>query len=364
MSELNVTYKLNGEYKIYIEKDYSKIPEYLKRFDNLGKKALIITDDNVRPLYADSVSDILTKTFETVDIFEIKSGEESKSLAVASELYDFLLKEKYHRNDVIVALGGGVIGDLSGYVAATFLRGMNLIMLPTTLLSMTDSSIGGKCGVNLDSYKNMVGSFKMPIMIYSSVKVLNSLDNRQFASGMAEVLKSALIKNASFYEWLIMNFNEINDKDEDTLIEVIEQTDKIKAAVVMTDPFEKGDRKLLNFGHTLGHAIEKYFDFRMTHGECVTLGMICASHIAYKRQLLSMEEFYEIRDMFVPFDLPISTDSFDIDTVIELTSSDKKAFAHTIDFIVLKKIGKAVIVNDVTKEEMKEALKSLIVEWD
>lgn len=364
MSEISVTYKQSGDYKIFIEKDYSKLSEAVNGYENLGSKVLIITDSNVKELYYETVKSIISDTFETVDIFTVPASEDSKSLKYVSMVYDFLLNNKYHRNDTIIALGGGVIGDLSGFVASTYLRGMNLIMLPTTLLSMSDSSIGGKCGVNLDSYKNMVGAFKMPLFIYSAVSSLKSLDNRQFSSGMAEVLKSALIKNASFYEWLIMNFNEINERDEDTLIEVIEQTDKIKTAVVVSDPFEKGDRKLLNFGHTLGHAIEKYYEFGRTHGECITLGMICASYIAYKRQLLSMEEFYEIRDMFVPFDLPISTDSFDIDRIIELTASDKKASGNTIDFILLKKIGKAVIVKDVTKEEMKDSLQSLIVEWD
>ena len=275
------------------------------------------------------------------------------------EIYKFLIENHFNRKDLLIALGGGVVGDLTGYTAATYLRGIEFIQIPTTLLSQADSSIGGKTGVDFDGYKNMVGAFYMPKLVYMNIATLQSLSDRQFYSGFAEVMKSALIKDGNFYEWLIDQMYEICERDVETLSEMVERSCTIKKLVVEKDPLEKGDRALLNFGHTIGHAIEKYMNFTMTHGECVALGCVAAAFISWKKNWLSMEEYYEIRDMFVPFYLPISIDNLDIEEVLRLTRSDKKAENGYIKFILLKKVGKALIDKTVTDDEIREALQEL-----
>ena len=275
------------------------------------------------------------------------------------EIYKFLIGNHFNRKDLLIALGGGVVGDLTGYTAATYLRGIEFIQIPTTLLSQADSSIGGKTGVDFDGYKNMVGAFYMPRLVYMNMETLQSLSDRQFYSGFAEVMKSALIKDGNFYEWLIDQMYEICERDVETLAEMVERSCMIKKLVVEKDPLEKGDRALLNFGHTIGHAIEKYMNFTMTHGECVALGCVAAAFISWKKNWLSMEEYYEIRDMFVPFYLPISIDNLDIEEVLQLTKSDKKAENGYIKFILLKKVGKALIDKTVTDDEIREALQEL-----
>ena len=271
-----------------------------------------------------------------------------------------MIENHFDRHDLVVALGGGVVGDMAGFASATYLRGIDFIQIPTTLLAQADSSIGGKTGVDFDEYKNMVGAFHMPRLVYMNISTLNSLSDRQYASGFAEVMKHGLIKDASFYSWLIENMYEIEDKDTDVVLEMVKRSCEIKKSVVEKDPTEKGDRALLNFGHTLGHAIEKAKGFTLTHGECVALGCVAAAFISWKKELIAMEEYYEIRDMFVPFNLPISVEDLEPSEVIKLTKSDKKADGDKIKFILLKKIGKAFIDTTVTEEEMNAALNEII----
>ena len=258
-----------------------------------------------------------------------------------------------------MALGGGVTGDLTGFVAATYLRGIDFVQIPTTLLAQADSSIGGKTGVDFDSYKNMVGAFKMPRLVYMNLSVLKTLEERQFYSGFAEVMKSAPIKDAPFYEWLIENMYEICEREPATLEEMVIRTCSIKKMVVEKDPTEQGDRALLNLGHTIGHAIEKAKNFELYHGECVALGTVAAAYISWKRDMISMEEYYEIRDMFVPFNLPISIDNIDPKEIVKLTKSDKKMESGTLRFVLLKGIGHAVTDTTVTEEEILKAVEEI-----
>jgi len=249
---------------------------------------------------------------------------------------------------------------MTGFAAATYLRGIDFVQIPTTLLAMVDSSVGGKTGVDFRQYKNMVGAFNMPRLVYMNLDVLQTLDDRQFYSGFAEAMKSALIKDAHFYEWQIENMYEICNREADAMKELVYRSCDIKRFIVEKDPTEKGDRALLNLGHTIGHAIEKYKNFTMTHGECVALGCIAAAYISWKREMLSMEEYYEIRDMFVPFNLPISVEDVDIEEILSFTKSDKKMDNNQIKFVLLKKIGKAVIDRTVTDDEIRAALKEII----
>ena len=366
MEEINVAFKTesNKPYNIYIDNSYDELKDKLVELYPNKVKACIVTDSNVAPLYLESVKDALSDVFSEIHDFTFEAGEQSKNLDVVSEAYEGLTESRFNRKDVLLALGGGVVGDMTGFIAATYMRGIDFVQIPTTLLSMVDSSIGGKTGVDFKQYKNMVGAFKMPRLVFINTSVLSTLPDVQFASGMAEILKAGLLKDGHFYEWTINNFVEINDKDQETLTNMIRKSVEIKKFIVEKDPFEQGDRALLNLGHTAGHAIEKYMNFKMSHGECVALGTIVAAFISYKREMLSMEDFYEIRDMFVPFNLPISLDEIDADEIVRLTKSDKKAENGFVKFILLKKIGKAVIAKDVTDDEIKNAVNELVVEWD
>jgi 3-dehydroquinate synthase len=359
-NRLTVNYQEKPCYDILFAKDFSLLADELISLGFENRKIGIVTDSNVEKLYAKDVENALSERFSTIFTFVIPAGEEHKNLEEISRIYEELIQKHFDRHDLLIALGGGVVGDMCGFTAATYLRGISFVQIPTTLLSQTDSSIGGKTGVDLNGYKNMVGAFYMPRLVYMNISTLKTLDERQYASGFAEVMKHGLIKDENFYTWLIDNLYEISDRDMDVLEEMIQRSCDIKRRVVEKDPTEKGDRALLNFGHTLGHAIEKYKNFEMFHGECVALGCVAAAFISYKRNLLSMEEYYEIRDMFVPFNLPISIEDVDKDEVIKLTKSDKKVDSDKIRFVLLKKIGKAFIDETVTEQEMRDALDEII----
>lgn len=357
---ISVNFQNEPCYDIVFTTDFSALGKEVEGLGFENRKIAVITDTNVEKLYAKEVEKALSEATDNVVIYSIPAGESNKNLDEIRKIYEFLLERHFDRHDLLVALGGGVVGDMCGFTAATYLRGVSFIQIPTTLLAQCDSSIGGKTGVDLGGVKNMVGAFYMPRLVYMNVSTLNSLDDRQYASGFAEVMKHGLIKDQNYYTWLIENMYEINDKDPEVLLEMVQRSCEIKKAVVEKDPTEKGDRALLNFGHTLGHAIEKYMNFEMLHGECVALGAVAAAFISWKRQLISMEEYYEIRDMFVPFNLPISIDSIDKDAVLDITKSDKKSDSDKIKFILLKKIGKAFIDDTVTRQEMADALDEII----
>ena len=285
-------------------------------------------------------------------------------MAREREAYRFLIEEKFDRKDLLIALGGGVVGDVTGFIAATYLRGVDFVQIPTTLLAQADSSIGGKTGVDFDGYKNMVGAFYMPKLVYMNIATLKTLDDRQFYNGFAEIMKHGLIKDGSFYEWLLDKMYEICDRDTDTLLEMVQRSCMVKKLVVEKDPTEKGDRALLNFGHTIGHAIEKSMNFTLMHGECVALGCVAAAYISWKHEWLSMEEYYEVRDMFVPFNLPISIEGIDPEEILALTKSDKKTEGTKIKFVLLKKVGKAVIDLNVTDDDIVNAVKEILYTED
>ncbi|MEI3199484.1 MAG: 3-dehydroquinate synthase [Lachnospiraceae bacterium] len=351
--------KYNGKqaYTIYLEDSFENLGEYLKELEPAKRKACIVSDSTVWGLYGEQVQKILEDSFETVISFVFPAGEASKTLDTVRKLYEVLIKAHFDRKDLLAALGGGVTGDLTGFAAATYLRGIDFIQIPTTLLAQVDSSIGGKTGVDFECYKNMVGAFHQPKMVYMNLSLLKSLTEEQFACGMGEILKHGLIKDAEYYEWCINNMFEIQERELPVLHKMIETSCRIKRQVVEKDPTEKGERALLNFGHTLGHALEKQMNFTLLHGQCVAVGYLMAAYISWKRELLSTEEFFEIRDMNVGFDLPISFIGPTAEEILENTRSDKKMEHGQIKFVLLKGIGKAFVDQTVTNEEMLAAIR-------
>ena len=347
-------------YHIELVHDFSMLPAFLQGLGyGRSQKICIVTDSNVAPLYARDVQDLLEKEFDTVILHTFEAGEHNKNLETVNSLYQTLIEQHFDRQDLLVALGGGVVGDLTGFAAATYLRGIDFIQMPTTLLSQVDSSIGGKTGVDFMQYKNMVGAFYQPKLVYMNLSVLQSLPSRQIISGMGEIIKHGLIKDAAYYEWLMAHHDAILALEPAVMEEMIARSCEIKREVVEHDPTEKGERALLNFGHTIGHAIEKVKSPELLHGQCVALGSVAAAYISFKRGLLSTEEFYEIRDMNVGFDLSFLVDGINSQEILRITKSDKKMDAGRVKFILLKGIGKAFIDHTVTDEEMLEAIEFL-----
>lgn len=358
-SVLNVTLNKKPVYDIHIDNNFDAFKELIDGLGFSARKCLIVTDSNVGPLYADTIKSLLAESAAKVVVHTFPAGEESKNLETMTGILDVLVEEHFDRKDYIVALGGGVVGDMAGFAASVYMRGIAVIQVPTSLLSQVDSSIGGKTAVDYKQYKNMVGAFYMPKLVYINTSTLSTLSERQFYSGMAEVLKYGLIMDASFYEWLLDKMYEIFEKDPAILEEMIYTSCVCKQKIVERDPYENGDRALLNFGHTIGHAIEKAKNFTLFHGECVALGCVAAAYISWKKDKLSMDEYYEIRDMFVPFNLPISIDDIDPEEVLRYTKSDKKQDGNTTRYILLKKVGKAYIDTTVTDEEAMDAIKEI-----
>jgi len=347
-------------YRIVIENSFEMLVENLKDFNIINKKICIVTESNVSPIYLDIINTILSGNCNSIKSYIFDAGEKNKTLNTVEGLYEVLIKNHFDRNDILIALGGGVVGDLTGYAASTYMRGIDFIQIPTTLLSQVDSSIGGKTGVDFKQYKNMVGAFHHPKLVYINVKTLNTLPKREFSSGMAEVIKHGMIKDLEYFLWLDENKDKIINLDYKTLEEMIFKSCFIKKQVVEEDPFEKGIRAILNFGHTIGHAIEKSKNFRLFHGECVSLGMVAALRLSYERKFIIYEDLSKSINLLKKFNLPTYEKKLKIDEIYDFTLSDKKMESGIIKFVLLSKLGKAEINKTVTSNEIKECIKSLV----
>ncbi|MBQ4284510.1 MAG: 3-dehydroquinate synthase [Lachnospira sp.] len=363
MSKLiTVHYDNKPIYDIVIEQGFSRLAESFNKLSVTGRKLAIITDSNVGSLYADEVKEELGKTGNEVFVYTFPAGEENKNLDTVQDVYEFLIQNRFDRKDMLVALGGGVVGDLTGFAAASYLRGIDFIQIPTSLLAQVDSSIGGKTGVDFRAYKNMVGAFHMPKLVYMNILALNSLSKRLFNSGFGEIIKHGLIKDIDYYNWLKDNVEAINNLDGTVLEEMVARSCEIKRNVVELDPTEKGDRALLNFGHTLGHAIEKLMDFKLYHGECVVLGMVAALNICKDMNYITEAEYDDAIRMFKDYGFELSVTGITADDVVKVSKNDKKMDAGKIKFILLDRMGNAYIDTSLSDEVLKNALNGVINE--
>lgn len=347
-------------YAIRFEKDFSHLAEELLSLGYQGRKLCIVTDSNVAPLYLETVLEALQESFPLCEHWIIPAGEQHKTLAEIQKLYEHLILHHFDRKDCLIALGGGVIGDMTGFAAATYLRGIDFVQVPTTLLSQVDSSIGGKTGVDFDSYKNMVGAFHMPRLVYMNLSVLQTLSPEQFSCGMGEILKHGLIKNQEYFVWCREHHEKILERDYETLLQMIRESCKIKRDVVEADPTEQGERALLNFGHTIGHAIEKLKNFELLHGQCVALGCVAAMRLSVLKGNLSMEALQEAEQCFVQFGLPIRTDGILAEDILRVSKSDKKMESGKVKFILLQEPGNAYIDREIQDEDLLTASEYLL----
>ncbi len=343
---MNLTYKTqSGETKIIIGRgEMLNAAQYV--CNTQAVRSAVVTDSNVAPLYLDK---FVTPLKEKTEVYTciLPAGEQYKNLSAIEKLYAFFDESGITRTDVIIALGGGVVGDITGFAAATFLRGVRVIQVPTTLLAMTDSSIGGKTGVDLPSGKNRAGAFHQPSHVIIDPDFLYTLPDKEFACGMAEVIKYACIKDAELAHEL--------ESEEFDICRVIEKCAKIKANVVQNDQFDGGERKLLNYGHTLGHAIEKLQNFSgLSHGEAVAVGMCMLKKANIALGGCSEDDCVLNHDLCVKFNLPTSV-NIPIKDLINAVYSDKKMEGNVLKLVVLEKIGKAKIV-DCSPKKLEELL--------
>ena len=343
-------------YDIVIGESFEGLAAELKTLHVENRRVCIVTESRVSGIYLDQLLTVLTPICREISSYIFPEGEKEKNLHTVSQIYGELIQREFDRKDLLIALGGGVTGDLTGFTAATYLRGIDFVQVPTSLLSQVDSSIGGKTGVDYDCYKNMVGAFYMPKLVYINTSTLQTLSERQFISGMGEVIKHGLIRDKKYYEWIRCHIDQIMARENETLADMVEWSCRIKRAVVEEDPREKGIRACLNYGHTLGHAIEKLMDFRLTHGECVGIGTVIASYMSRQRGYLTQEEYQEIRALYDAVGFPGLPKELEAEQIVSETRHDKKMEQGRIKFILLKELGQAEICQDVTEEEMLRSI--------
>ncbi|MGD1119206.1 MAG: 3-dehydroquinate synthase [Dehalococcoidales bacterium] len=322
-------------------------------------KAVIITDSNVGPLYAAALEQSLAGAGFKVTVVEVQAGEAQKTLETAGALYQKLAAAYAERTTPVLALGGGVVGDLAGFIAATYLRGVPLVQVPTSLLAMVDSSVGGKTAVDHGQLKNTVGAFYQPKMVIADVAVLKTLPREELSNGLAEVIKMAALKDKKFFAFLEANIEQATALKPDVLEEIILKSTTLKAAIVARDERETGERTLLNYGHTIGHAIEAVSGFRIKHGQAVALGMIAANSIAVKLGMLPSAQAAKIESVIRRAGLSVAIPEFtgeERENILQAVRHDKKVLNGRIRFVLLKSIGSPVIKGDVEPGLIKEVL--------
>ncbi len=357
MITLNVDLDERG-YPIFIGRALLGRSEELLAEKIVSKQVVIVTNETIAPLYLDEVVAKL-KAFD-VETIVLPDGEQFKTLDTVMQIFDALVSRKFGRKVTLIALGGGVVGDMTGFAAACYQRGVPFIQIPTTLLSQVDSSVGGKTGVNHPQGKNMIGAFHQPKAVLIDTDVLNTLDSRQFSAGLAEVIKYGLIRDASFFSWLEENIGLINQKESEILAETIERCCQSKADIVEEDEHEGGVRALLNLGHTFGHAIEAGEGYgEYLHGEAVSIGICMAADLSSRMGWLSRDDVERITSLLKKAMLPIVPPStMKREQFMRLMAGDKKNVDGQLRLVLMRKIGDAVVTDQFDSNALKETLDS------
>ena len=334
-------------YPIYIGSGLLQQPELLTNHIN-GSSVLIVTNTVVAPLYLDAVEQILKAHDIRYDCLILEDGEKHKTVASAEKIVDCLLQNRHDRQTSLIALGGGVIGDVTGFAAAIYQRGIHFIQIPTTLLSQVDSSVGGKTGVNHPLGKNMIGAFHQPQCVIADTTTLDTLPARELSAGLAEVIKYGLIHDADFFDWLEANIEQLKNRDYQVLCQAIMISCKIKAEIVSLDERESGIRAILNLGHTFGHAIEATMGYgNWLHGEAVATGMVMAADLSERQQWIEPTVKQRTVSLLEQANLPIRSPSeMNVEKYMSAMAIDKKTLNGAIKLVLLKKLGEAIVTSE------------------
>lgn len=322
----------------------------------LSDRALVITDSVVGPLYGARVAAALAGAGVAAELAEFPAGEGAKSLATAQELYGAAIGGRLDRRSSIVALGGGVVGDLAGFVAATYMRGVPFVQVPTTLLAQVDSSVGGKVAVNHPLGKNLIGAFYQPRLVVADPETLASLPARELAAGLAEVVKYGVIADAAFFAFLADNHAAALACEAAVMAEVVRRCCDLKAAVVMEDERETGRRIILNFGHTIGHAVEAASGYRYRHGEAVAIGMHGAALLSSRLGLCGDEAVAAVADLLGRLKLPVTAAGCRPDDLLDFIARDKKSVGGRVNWVLLEAIGRVTVKDDVPEAAVRQVL--------
>lgn len=335
----NITVNTQRPYSIIVGDNLLKRAGIFCKEINKGDRALVITDSNVAPLYANTVMCALEQSGYKTGIFVFDAGEQSKRIETVIKIYESLSRNGLTRGDLLIALGGGVTGDITGFAAATWLRGIDFVQIPTTLLAQVDSSVGGKTGVDIPQGKNLIGAFWQPSLVITDTDTLSSLPDDVFNAGLAEIIKTAAIKDKELFS-ILENTNEFDVLQRE---HIIARCIDIKRGVVERDEHEQGERKLLNFGHTLGHALEKHYNYSvLSHGYAVSIGMSVMTEASERCGLTETKTAARLMSLLKKFGLP-TRDSAPLKDYLQYTAADKKRKGENIDVVLLKKIGEAYV---------------------
>ncbi|WP_286713986.1 MULTISPECIES: 3-dehydroquinate synthase [Acinetobacter] len=322
-----------------------------------GKQVMVVSNDTVAPLYLDRYKAALENLGKTVATCILPDGEKYKNIEHLNLIFDALLEAGFNRDSTVLALGGGVIGDMAGFASACFQRGVYFIQVPTTLLSQVDSSVGGKTGINHPLGKNMIGAFQQPQVVLADMSQLATLSDRELSAGLAEVIKYALLGDEDFLVWLEANMEGLIARDEQLLAEAVYRSCAHKARIVANDEKEQGERALLNLGHTFGHAIESYLGYgEWLHGEAVATGMVMAADLSHRMGWISLEDLERTKKIISRAQLPIVCPKIPLDDFLAYMAHDKKVLNGQLRLVLLQQLGKAVITRDFDVELMQQAI--------
>jgi|TARA_B110000971_G_scaffold219608_1_gene261122 3-dehydroquinate synthase len=344
-------------YPIFIGSGLLSQPELLCRYVK-GGTALIVSNTTIAPLYIEQIKTNLDSQNIQHDCVILEDGEQFKTLEAVQTIITTLLEKKHNRQTTLIALGGGVVGDITGFAASVYQRGVNFIQIPTTTLSQVDSSVGGKTGVNHILGKNMIGAFHQPQCVIADISTLSTLPNREFSAGLAEIIKYGLIHDAKFFKWLEQNISKLMARDSDIIAQAILVSCQTKANIVSIDERESGIRAILNLGHTFGHAIEATMGYgNWLHGEAVAAGMVMAVDLSCRQQWIDNSLKQRTIDLLKNANLPVtSPTNMTVDQYMSAMSIDKKVINGTIQFILLKGLGEAIVTSDYNPDFLKATL--------
>jgi len=324
-------------------------------------RVAIVTNDVVGPLYLERLRRNLAGAGVAVLLITVPDGEAHKNWATLNHILDTLLRERCERKTTLIALGGGVIGDLTGFAAAIYLRGVPFIQVPTTLLAQVDSSVGGKTGINHPLGKNLIGAFHQPRLVLADTATLNTLPEREFAAGLAEVIKYGLILDAALFDWLEANIARLSARDPEALEYAVRRSCEIKAAVVAADERESGTRALLNLGHTFGHAVEAGLSYgTWLHGEAIAAGTVMAARLSQRMGLLPPADAGRIESLLSRAGLPVRAPALGVERYLDLMGLDKKVEGGKLRLILLRRIGEAFVTSDFPQGELRAVLASTV----
>lgn len=358
MKEITISNEKNN-YKVFIDDTMDKIDLALREHEiKTEDRLFLITDNKIRNIYKLEIKNLISK-YNCI-VYEIPEGEENKNYNTVECIYKFLLENHARRESVLIAFGGGVVGDLTGFVASTFMRGIRFINIPTTLVSQVDSCIGGKVGYNFNSVKNIIGGFYNPTFVFVAVNFLKTLDEKQYVDGLGEVIKYGLIQKNTLFNFITENYKNISEMDNEKLTYIVKECLLIKSNIIEKDFEDRDYRNTLNFGHSIGHAIEAVSEYKVGHGASVALGMLVAIKLSIKLFKLNSELYDEMEDLFFKIGLPTRYKVDNYDLFLYSISHDKKNSDNMINMVLLQELGICKTKVQVTIDDILEAFEATI----